>query len=49
LTSIKSFIRNHPVLAYYARTFAISWGGVLLVIGALWVAVAAIAATSLAC
>lgn len=32
-TSFKAFIKRHPVLAYYALTFAISWGGVLLVIG----------------
>jgi hypothetical protein len=33
MTSIKAFIRNHPVLAYYILTFAISWGCILLVIG----------------
>jgi membrane protease YdiL (CAAX protease family) len=26
-------VKRHPVLTYYALTFAISWGGVLLVIG----------------
>ena len=30
---MKTFIRTHPVLTYFALTFAISWGGVLLVIG----------------
>lgn len=33
MTTIKGFITKHPVLTYYALTFAISWGGVLLVIG----------------
>ena len=33
MTSFKAFIRRHPVLTYYALTFAISWGGLLLVIG----------------
>jgi len=33
MTTIKTFIKRHPVLTYYALTFAISWGGVLLVIG----------------
>lgn len=27
------FIKRHPVLTFYALTFAISWGGILLVIG----------------
>jgi membrane protease YdiL (CAAX protease family) len=27
------FIRNHPVLTYYALTFGISWGGFLLALG----------------
>ena len=31
--SISNFIKRHPVLTYFALTFAISWGGVLLVIG----------------
>jgi hypothetical protein len=33
MTNIKAFIKRHPVLTYYALTFAISWGGMLLVIG----------------
>ena len=33
VTTIKAFIQRHPVLTYYALTFAISWGGVLLIIG----------------
>ena len=32
-TSFQAFIKRHPVLTYYALTFAISWGGMLLVIG----------------
>jgi uncharacterized protein len=31
--SIKAFIGKHPVLTYYALVFAISWGGILLLIG----------------
>lgn len=27
------FVKKHPVLTYYALTFAISWGGILLVVG----------------
>lgn len=30
MTSIKSFIARHPVFAYFATTFVISWGGVLI-------------------
>jgi uncharacterized protein len=30
MTSIKAFIVRHPVLTYYILTFAISWGGVLI-------------------
>jgi membrane protease YdiL (CAAX protease family) len=33
MTTIKAFIRRHPLVSYFALTFAISWGGVLLVIG----------------
>ena len=33
MTTIRAFIKRHPVLTYFALTFAISWGGVLLVIG----------------
>lgn len=28
-----SFITRHPVLMYFALTFAISWGGFVLVVG----------------
>jgi len=33
MTTVKAFIKRHPVLTYFALTFAISWGGILMVIG----------------
>jgi uncharacterized protein len=33
MPTIKAFIKRHPVLTYIALTFAISWGGILIVIG----------------
>lgn len=33
MIDIKTFIKRHPVLTYFALTFAISWGGVLIVVG----------------
>ena len=33
MMTIKAFIERHPLPTYFALTFAISWGGVLLVIG----------------
>ena len=33
MTNSKAFIKRHPVLTYYVLTFAISWGGFLLVGG----------------
>jgi len=33
MATIKSFIKRHALPAYFALTFAISWGGVLVVIG----------------
>src|SRR5215210_1083596 len=33
MKAIKAFIRGHPLLSYFALTFAISWGGVLIVAG----------------
>lgn len=32
MKTIKTFLKSHPVLTYFALTFAISWGGMLLVI-----------------
>jgi membrane protease YdiL (CAAX protease family) len=31
--SVRTFIRHHPLLAYYVLAFAISWGAVLIVVG----------------
>jgi uncharacterized protein len=33
MTPIKTFIKSHPLLSYYALVFAISWGGILIVVG----------------
>jgi membrane protease YdiL (CAAX protease family) len=33
MSTIKTFIKNRPVLTYFALAFAISWGGVLVAIG----------------
>jgi len=33
MTTIRAFIRRHSVPTYFALTFAISWGGIFLVIG----------------
>jgi membrane protease YdiL (CAAX protease family) len=33
MTVIKAFIKRHPVLTYFALVFAISWGGILIVVG----------------
>ncbi|MEN4041158.1 MAG: CPBP family glutamic-type intramembrane protease [Anaerolineaceae bacterium] len=33
MTNIKTFIRQRPAFTYFALTFAISWGGVLLAAG----------------
>ena len=33
MTTIMAFIKRHPVLTFYALAFAISWGGILMVVG----------------
>ena len=33
VSPIKAFIKKHPVLTYYALVFAISWGGILFLVG----------------
>jgi membrane protease YdiL (CAAX protease family) len=33
MTTITAFIKQHPVVAYFALVFAISWGGILIVVG----------------
>jgi membrane protease YdiL (CAAX protease family) len=33
MKSITAFIKRHPVLTFYALAFAISWGGILIVVG----------------
>jgi uncharacterized protein len=33
MTTVRAYIQRHPVLIYYILVFAISWGGILLVVG----------------
>src|SRR5215207_1895886 len=33
MTTIKAFIKRRPLLSYFILTFAISWGGILFVVG----------------
>ncbi len=33
MKTIKAFIKSHPLLSYFALVFAISWGGILIVVG----------------
>jgi len=33
MTAIKAFIERHSVTTYFALTFVISWGGILIVVG----------------
>jgi membrane protease YdiL (CAAX protease family) len=32
-TTIREFVQRHPALSYYVLTFAISWGGILMLAG----------------
>ena len=34
MNTIKAFVKSHPLLSFFVLTFAISWGGMLLIIGA---------------
>jgi len=33
MTTIKAFIERRPLLSYFALAFAISWSGILIVVG----------------
>ena len=33
MTTTKALIKSHPLLSYFALTFAISWGNILIVAG----------------
>jgi hypothetical protein len=33
MKTVRAFVKRHPVLSFYALVFAISWGGLLLVVG----------------
>jgi membrane protease YdiL (CAAX protease family) len=33
MTTIKAFIKSHPLLSFYALAFAITWGGLITVVG----------------
>ena len=33
MTTIKAFIKSHPLLSYFALAFAISWSGLIIVVG----------------
>src|SRR5215203_4045418 len=33
MTTIKAFIKRHPLLSFYALAFAITWGGLIIVVG----------------
>ena len=36
MRAIKAFIKGHPVATYFLLAFAISWGGILLVVARRW-------------
>ena len=33
MTTIRAFIKSHPLLGFYALAFAITWGGLVMVVG----------------
>src|SRR5215208_5823527 len=33
MTTIRAFIKRHPLLSFYALAFAIIWGGLIMVVG----------------
>ena len=33
MQTIRTFIKSHPLLSYYALAFAVSWGAILIVVG----------------
>jgi membrane protease YdiL (CAAX protease family) len=33
MTTIKAFIKGHPLLSFYALAFAITWGGLIMAVG----------------
>src|SRR3954466_9425618 len=33
MNAIKAFLKGHPLLSFYALAFAITWGGLILVVG----------------
>lgn len=33
MTTIKAFMKKHPVLCYFILTFTISWGGIVILVG----------------
>src|SRR5919112_2520826 len=33
MTTIEAFVKRHPLLSFYALAFAITWGGLIMVVG----------------
>ena len=33
MTTIRAFVKSHPLLSFYALAFAITWGGLIIVVG----------------